>query len=167
MAATLTDIRRLALIALFQLDATKGGEPEAIKAGLSDAALLDEDHAIFDEETEPFTDNEVNKAFDLASGAWDHRAAADKETAELAPEWPPSRQAAVDRAILRLAHYEMTSGRVSPKIAVNEAVELAKAFSTEKSPAFINGVLGKVLKRVLAGDAGDTEATEADEGGEG
>ena len=50
---------------------------------------------------------------------------------------------------MRLAHFEMTSGRTPPKVAVNEAVELAKSFSTERSPAFINGLLGKVLKRVL------------------
>ena len=56
----------------------------------------------------------------------------------------------MDRAILRLAHYEMTSGRTNPKVVVNEAVELAKEFSTERSPAFVNGVLDKVLKRMAA-----------------
>jgi hypothetical protein len=67
------------------------------------------------------------------------------------PDWPSRRLAPIDRAILRLAHFEMTSGRTPPKVAINEAVELAKAFSTEKSPAFINGLLGKVLKRLLRG----------------
>ena len=43
----------------------------------------------------------------------------------------------------------MTSGRTAPKVVVNEAVELAKEFSTERSPAFVNGVLDKILKRVL------------------
>jgi N utilization substance protein B len=47
----------------------------------------------------------------------------------------------------------MTVGDVNPKIAVNEAVELAKRYSTERSPAFVNGVLDKVLKRVLAAGA--------------
>jgi N utilization substance protein B len=81
-------------------------------------------------------------------GVHNARAAADAEFLELAPEWPTNRLAAVDRAILRLAHFEMTSGRTPPKIAVNEAVELAKHYSTEKSPAFINGLLDKVLKRL-------------------
>jgi N utilization substance protein B len=55
----------------------------------------------------------------------------------------------VDRAILRLAHFEMTSGKTAPKIVVNEAVELAKRYSTERSPSFINALLDKVLKEVL------------------
>ncbi|MBZ0172227.1 MAG: transcription antitermination protein NusB, partial [Phycisphaerales bacterium] len=74
---------------------------------------------------------------------------ADAEFEALAPDWPPRRQAAIDRAILRLGHFEMVSGRTPPKVVVNESVELAKAFSTDRSPAFINGLLGKVLKRVL------------------
>ena len=49
----------------------------------------------------------------------------------------------------------MTSGKTQPKIAVNEAVELAKEFGTDRSPAFVNGLLDKVLKRVL-GDRGET-----------
>ena len=69
---------------------------------------------------------------------------------ELAPYWPTHRQAAVDRAILRLAHYEMMSGQTPPKVVVNEAVELAKRFSTERSPSFVNALLDKVLKDVLA-----------------
>jgi N utilization substance protein B len=69
---------------------------------------------------------------------------------KLAPDWPAHRQGAVDRCILRIAHYEMTSGRTPPKVAVNEAVELAKEFGSERSPAFVNGLLDKVLKRVLA-----------------
>ena len=80
--------------------------------------------------------------------AYNARAGADAEFLELAPEWPTNRLAAVDRAILRLAHFEMVSGRTPSKIAVNEAVELAKHYSTEKSPAFINGLLDKVLKRL-------------------
>jgi Transcription termination factor len=54
----------------------------------------------------------------------------------------------VDRALLRLAHYEMTSGRTPPRVVVNETVELAKHFSTEKAPAFINALLDKVMKRI-------------------
>ena len=81
-------------------------------------------------------------------GAYKSRAAADAEFRELAPEWPTHRQAAVDRALLRLAHYEMTSGRTPPRVVVNETVELAKHFSTEKAPAFINALLDKVMKRI-------------------
>jgi transcription antitermination protein NusB len=134
--ASARELRRLAFQALFQLDAR----------GVKDAREIRE--AI--EPLEEYTTEEKDRAFELAVGAYDDREAADRAMQELAPTWPAHRQAAVDRAILRLAHFEMTSGRTHPKIAVNEAVELAKEFSTDRSPAFVNGLLDKVLKRVLA-----------------
>jgi N utilization substance protein B len=136
--ATPRDIRRLAFQALFQLDARAGAS--------ADAALVRESL----DDAEGFTPAERDRAFKMAVEAYAARKAADEEFARLAPAWPAHRQAAVDRAILRLAHWEITSGKTPPKAAVNEAVELAKAFSTEKSPSFINGLLDKVLKRVLA-----------------
>jgi transcription termination factor NusB len=78
----------------------------------------------------------------------DARAAADKEFTMLAPEWPAHRQPAVDRAILRLAHYELTLGRTPAKLVLSEAIELARHFSTDKSPAFVNGLLDKVYRRI-------------------
>ena len=64
-----------------------------------------------------------------------------------APEWPLDKLNQVDLAILRLAVYELTVDRaVPPKVIVDEAVELAKELGSESSPAFINGVLGSVLK---------------------
>jgi N utilization substance protein B len=56
----------------------------------------------------------------------------------------------VDRSILRLAVWELTSGQTPPKVVIDEAIELAKSFSTEQSPAFVNGVLDAVLKEVNA-----------------
>ena len=70
------------------------------------------------------------------------------------------RQPAVDRALLRLAYYEMTSGTTPPKAAVSEAVKLAKEFSTEKSPAFVNAILDKLLKKVLEDAPVPAEADE-------
>ncbi len=136
--ATPRDIRRLAFQTLFQLDARGGAIPDAqaIRDSLANA--------------EGYSEGERQKAFDLAAGAFEQRDLADRELEALAPTWPAHRQAAVDRAILRLAHYEMQSGRTHPRIAVSEAVELAKEFSTDRSPAFVNGLLDKVLKRVLA-----------------
>ncbi len=129
------EIRRLAFQALFQLDARGADDPAAIMASLG----------------EPDADETVRaKALELAVAAFEKRADADREFQVLAPTWPAHRLAAVDRAILRLAHHEMTSGRTPPKVAVNEAIELAKQFSTEKSPAFVNGLLDKVLKRLAA-----------------
>jgi len=67
--------------------------------------------------------------------------------AALSPDWPTHRQPVVDRNILRLAYFEIVSGAAPPKVAINEAVELAREFSTEKSPAFVNGVLDKIMKQ--------------------
>jgi N utilization substance protein B len=142
--STPREIRRLAFQILYQLDAI-GPEHNAAEV----LATLAED----DEEAGRHTAAERQKAFALASEAYADRAAADAFMNEAAPGWPAHRQAAVDRAILRLAHHEMMSGKTLPKIAVNEAVELAKIFSTEKSPAFVNGLLDKVLKKVLGEEA--------------
>ncbi|MBN1249756.1 MAG: transcription antitermination factor NusB [Anaerolineae bacterium] len=62
-----------------------------------------------------------------------------------APEWPLDQVAVVDRNLLRMALYEFTAGRVPVKVAINEAVELAKAYGTDSSPRFVNGVLGALV----------------------
>jgi N utilization substance protein B len=56
----------------------------------------------------------------------------------------------VDRNILRLAVWELTNADTPPKVVIDEAIELAKCFSTEQSPAFVNGVLDAVLKENMA-----------------
>ena len=109
-------IRRVAFQALFQMDAT----------GETDAAIVIGPVA----EERELSASEQDRACALAQSAFDGRASADAAVAQLAPEWPPHRQPAVDRNLLRLAHFEMTSGATQPKIAVSEAVKLAKEFST-------------------------------------
>lgn len=149
--ATRRDIRRLAFQGLYILDARDGTEPEALHALLSDPdALTDADAPGEASPGTPFSAQEVDRACRLAIGAHEHRAEADAEMATLAPEWPAHRQPAVDRAILRLAHHEMTRTDAQPKAVINDAVELAKAFSTDRSPPFINALLDKVLKRLSA-----------------
>ncbi len=75
--------------------------------------------------------------------------AIDSEIEEAASNWPVSRMAAVDRSILRVAAFEITrSGDVPAKVAINEAVELAKKYSTAKSGAFVNGVLDKIFSNM-------------------
>lgn len=157
--ATPRDIRRLAFQVLYQLDARNGQDPEAVLA----ATMKDDEDS---GDATDFSQSERKKAFELASMSWADREKADAFMVEAAPGWPAHRQAAVDRAILRLAHYEMTSGRTHPKIAVNEAVELAKTFSTDKSPAFVNGLLDKLLKIVLA-ERGEADAAPIEQGAEG
>ncbi len=170
--ATPRDIRRLALVVLYQMDARGIDDAEQIRESIEetishslDAEKREDEGTLFLKPSEPFREKDKSAAFDLASAAFAARESADTEFAALAPDWPPHRQAAIDRAILRLAHYEMTSGHTPPKVAVNEAVELAKAFSTDRSPAFINGLLGKVLKRVLGtGSAGiDPDTSPSDD----
>ncbi len=98
----------------------------------------------------------------LVRGAYERRGEADAEFVRLAPEWPTHRQPAVDRAILRLAHCELAAGVTPAPIVINEAVELARHFSTEKSPSFVNALLDKVMKRLspAGGEAGSPSNEE-------
>jgi N utilization substance protein B len=94
-------------------------------------------------------DNEAgvrNRAMQMAEAAWLIRQATDEWVIRLAPQWPTNRQPGVDRALLRLAVWELTNTDTPPKVVIDEAIEMAKQFSTEQSPAFINGVLDAVLK---------------------
>jgi N utilization substance protein B len=69
---------------------------------------------------------------------------------EAAPAWPLAQMAPVDKAIMRLAVYELCYGHdAPPKVVINEAVELAKVFGSESSPRFVNGVLGTIYERVM------------------
>lgn len=93
------------------------------------------------------TDEEIRRlALEWASGAWEQREISDIRIERLAPQWPPRRQPAVDRNLLRLAVWEMTNTQTPPKVVLDEAIEMAKHFSTEQSASFVNGVLDAVLK---------------------
>ena len=83
-------------------------------------------------------------------GVLAHQEAIDAAIIESATNWSISRIAKVDLSILRLAIYELKYTDVPHKVVVNEALEIAKAYSTEKSSKFINGVLGSVLRQVEA-----------------
>lgn len=79
----------------------------------------------------------------------------DEQLRPLAPEWPIEQIARIDRAVLRLALYELNHAKdTPPKVVINEAVELAKAFGSDNSGKFINGVLGTAY-RSLQEDADD------------
>ena len=90
--------------------------------------------------------NVRTRATELAGAAWEHRQIADAWIERLAPQWPPRRQPIVDRNLIRLAVWELTGTPTPPKVVIDEAIELAKEYSTEQSPAFVNGVLDAVLK---------------------
>ena len=85
-------------------------------------------------------------AVELVEGVSDKAAEIDRLITSLAVGWPLERMPSVDRAILRLATYELLwSADVPAAVAIDEAVELAKSLSTDESPAFVNGVLARVL----------------------
>jgi N utilization substance protein B len=130
--------RRLAFQMLYQLEAAGVGG-----AG-GDVAVIVRDELARVADLGPIA---AEKAAVLILGAWAKRAQADADFTALAPQWPAHRQAGVDRAILRVVHYEITLGMTPARIAINEAVELARAFSTEKSPAFVNALLDKVAAK--------------------
>ena len=92
------------------------------------------------------TPDAADFAEELIAGVFDNREEIDKIIAAFAPSWPIDQMAVVDRNILRIAIFEiMPEGETPPKVAINEAVELAKVFGSDSSPRFINGVLGSVM----------------------
>ena len=87
----------------------------------------------------------------LAHGVVDRMPELDGHIQPIAPEWPIEQIARMDRAVLRLGLYELLYRKdtVPPKVAINEAVELAKAFGSDNSSKFINGVLGTAYRTLV------------------
>jgi N utilization substance protein B len=86
-------------------------------------------------------------ATELVNGVTQEREALDQLIGALAPEFPPEHLSPIDRNILRIALYEMRHGQVPLKVAINEAVNLAKAFGSDTSFRFVNGVLGAAARQ--------------------
>ncbi len=88
--------------------------------------------------------------YNLATKVAENFETLDKVLAPIAPEWPIAAIAAIDRNVLRMGLYELSECRESipPKVAINEAVELAKEFGSENSSRFVNGVLGTAYKQL-------------------
>ncbi len=87
----------------------------------------------------------------LVRGALRERPVIDKLIEKCAPEWPVDQIAVVDRNILRLGIFELMFGNydeVPPKVAINEAIEMAKSFGSDASPRFVNGVLGTIYREM-------------------
>ena len=98
----------------------------------------------------------------LVTGVLDEQQSIDGKIQPIAPDWPIEQIARVDRNILRLGVFELLhqADVVPPKVAINEAVELAKAFGSDNSSKFVNGVLGTAYRTLVEGtqgaDNGDT-----------
>jgi N utilization substance protein B len=99
----------------------------------------------------PELEGEYDFIFKLAEGIISHLKDIDEMIEKTASEWPLKQISVVDRNILRIGLYELLFGdkkAVPPKVAINEAIELAKSFGGEKSGKFINGVLGTVYREI-------------------
>lgn len=95
----------------------------------------------------------------LVNGVLTERDDIDGKIQPIAPDWPIEQIARIDRSILRIGVYELLhqGAIVPPKVVINEAVELAKAFGSDNSSKFVNGVLGTAYRTLVEGaDNGDT-----------
>lgn len=99
----------------------------------------------------------------LIHGVIKHQKEIDQLIVAFAPQWPLAQITIVDRNILRIGIFELkfSKGEVPPKVAINEAIELAKSFGGESSGKFVNGVLGSIYKEMT--DKGEAPIASAPE----
>ncbi|MAJ46086.1 MAG: transcription antitermination factor NusB [Planctomycetaceae bacterium] len=124
-------MRRCALQALYQFDILDDVDAESVARSLAEG---------------PHSDQARIGGQTLALDIWPQREVYDLLVKPCAPDWPTHRQPVIDRNILRLALHEIRSLETPGGKAINAAVELAKEFGTEKSPAFVNAVLDRIWK---------------------
>lgn len=125
--------RSLALQALYELDCTRHRPGEVLTERLQADSWQDQTRAL---------------ATQLVQGILDHRDKLDALIHRYAPEWPLDQIAIIDRNILRIAIYELAADTNVPvKVAISEAIILAKMFGAESTPRFVNGVLGTLVSR--------------------
>lgn len=98
---------------------------------------------------------------DLVDGVLEHKADLDSKIQPIAPDWPIDQISRVDRNVLRIGMYELlhAAATVPPKVAINEAVELAKAFGSDNSSKFINGVLGTAYRELIGEEPSGSSET--------
>ena len=125
--------RVLALQALFEVDSVNHSVELVAAQRLEEKPLPAEGEAFL---------------WQLVKGVLEHCQDLDRIIENIATDWPLEQMAIVDRNILRIAIYEITVDRQTPvKVAINEAVELAKLFGSDSSRRFVNGVLGTLVSR--------------------
>ena len=120
--------RILALQALYEIDSTHHPAGTVLDQRLTEDPLTEEGQVF---------------ARELLTGVIQHQVELDELIQRYAPEWPVDQMAVIDRNVLRIAIYEFFISKLTPtKVAINEAVELAKLFGSDSAPRFVNGVLG-------------------------
>lgn len=128
-----TRARGVALQSLYEIDLVNHPAVQVFQDRLEDEVLDDE---------------LIEFARQLLFGVLPLREQLDRVIARYAPEWPLDQIAAIDRNILRVAVWEFAVKKCTPvKVAINEAVELAKMFGSDSAPRFVNGVLGSLAER--------------------
>ena len=133
-----TRARELTMQALYQLDAQG---PDVL-----------EHLGPFFREADP-DDFVRNLALDWSKGTWENLEQCDELITNSTIKWQFARLSPVDKSILRLAVYQLKfCTDIPPKVVINEAIELAKKYSTDKSPGFVNGVLDAILKKIVPRD---------------
>lgn len=133
--------RIVALQSLYEYDFRRSLKMEGLSNEID--TILQRNIGIYSDTIE-----DSNFVTDLVQGVQEKENEIDGLIVPAAPEWPIEQIAKIDKAILRIAVYELVIKRdVPPKVAINEAVELAKAFGGENSSKFINGVLGTIYRQ--------------------
>lgn len=134
--------REIAVQSLYQMEMNEVEAEEAVMMLLTEAAGDNESEV-------KLSDVDATRAFvlEIVNGTRNNKEAIDRLLTDYLKGWQVSRLSKVDREVLRLAVYEMIfRDDVPGKVAVNEAIELAKHFGTEESGKFVNGVLGKMIQ---------------------
>ena len=130
--------REVAFQVLYQDDLNPGGDPAARDQFLR--RRLDDDLYEF--------------ARELVAGVRRNRAEIDARLSETAANWTLTRMAATDRNVLRLGAYELLHTDTPERVAVDEAIELAKRYGTARSSQFVNGILDRLMKKTECNDHG-------------
>lgn len=118
---------------LYEDDLNPDRNPEAGDAFLCNRLLQDQESIDF--------------ARSLVAGVRKHKAEIDRQLVERADNWTMERMAVTDRNILRMGAFEMLFGGTPQRVAINEAVELAKRYGGKQSPHFVNGVLDRFMHK--------------------
>ena len=146
IAVTRRKARVIAVQVLYEVDGSDHEVASALATRLDEAAVS------------PDADAFTRK---LVNGVLANRPEIDKIIATHAPNWPIQQMAMVDRNILRVAIYEiLKAGETPPKVAINEAVELGKIYGADRSPMFVNGVLGALMHNRENYDTSNTASDE-------
>lgn len=136
--------REIIVQSLYQMEMNDVEVAEAVEMLIEEAADENETDRVITDENELKT-----YVVEHVNGVWEHKMAIDDMLEHYLKGWQMSRLSRVDRQILRLATFEMIfASDVPAKVAVNEAIDLAKHFGTEDSGKFVNGVLGKLIQDV-------------------